>query len=191
MKTVLIGSLMVFLVGFLTARSAKAEGSGEATIGRALVAYFSLSGNSKTIALETYRLIGGDLFEIQTVKPYPERYNDQTDQAKIEQREQARPALKTHVADMGQYDLIVLVYPNWWSSIPMPVATFLEEYDLTGKTILPICSHGGGGLQGVRAITKSAPKAKVLTGLGIAAAGGRNLTGDLTAYLTKLGLTAQ
>ena len=60
-----------------------------------------------------------------------------------------------HVENMDQYDTIILGYPNWWASIPMPIASFLEEYDFSGKTILPFCSHGGGGLgQSQTAIAK-------------------------------------
>ena len=88
-----------------------------------------------------------------------------------------------------QYDTIILGYPNWWASIPMPVATFLEEYDFAGKTILPFCSHGGGRFgQSLTAIAKLAPDAVLADGLAISYSGGSGMPGDVTAWLTEQGI---
>lgn len=106
-----------------------------------LVAYFSWSGNSREIAKSIHKKVGGDLFEIVAATPYPTDYNACLDQSADELKKQYRPPLKTHVANMKQYDVIFLGYPNWWATIPMPVASFLVEYDLSGKTIIPFCSH--------------------------------------------------
>ena len=65
-------------------------------------------------------------------------------EAQEDQHRQARPELSGHVENMEDYDTVILGYPNWWASIPMPIASFLEEYDFTGKQIIPFCSHGGG-----------------------------------------------
>jgi putative NADPH-quinone reductase len=73
---------------------------------------------------------------IECVTPYSWNYNTCLDEALRDQRANARPALKTHVNNMAQYDIILLGYPNWWASIPAPIASFLEEYDLSGKTIV-------------------------------------------------------
>lgn len=111
------------------------------------------------------------------------------DQAQRDQREQARPALSTHVEDMGQYDTVILGYPNWWASIPMPIASFLEEYDFSGKTILPFCSHGGGGLgQSQMAIAKLVPDAVIAEGLAIHYSGGNSMPEDVAAWLEQNGL---
>ena len=85
------------------------------------------------------------MFQIETVQQYPLEHDALVDQAAQEQDENARPELATHIDDLGQYDTIFLGYPNWWGDLPMPLYTFLEEYDLSGKTIIPFCPHGGSG----------------------------------------------
>lgn len=112
--------------------------------GRVLIAYFSWGGNTRGIAEEIAGQTGAELFEITPVTPYSDDYNTVLDEAQRDQKEQARPELADHLENMDDYDVILLGYPNWWASIPMPVASFLEEYDLAGKTIIPFCSHGGG-----------------------------------------------
>lgn len=152
--------------------------------GNVLIAYFSWSGNTKGIAEEIQRQTGADLFEIQLVEPYSTDYNTVLDQAQQDQNEQARPELSTHVENMDQYDTIILGYPNWWASIPMPIASFLEEYDFSGKTILPFCSHGGGGLgQSQTAIAKLVPNAVLAEGLAINYSGGSSMPDDVTKWL--------
>ena len=119
-----------------------------------------MGGNTKGIAEEIQSQTGADLFEIELVNPYSNDYNTVLDEAQRDQNEQARPELANHVEDMEEYDIIILGYPNWWASIPMPIASFLEEYDFTGKTIITFCSHGGGRFgQSLTAISKLAPDA--------------------------------
>ena len=75
-----------------------------------------------------------------------------------------------------QYDTILIGYPNWWASIPMPIATFLESYDLSGKTIIPFCSHGGGRFgQSLTAIAKLSPNSVIGEGLSVHYSGGSTL----------------
>lgn len=89
-----------------------------------------------------------------------------------------------HVEDIDQYQTILLGYPNWWASIPMPIASFLEAYDWTGKTIIPFCSHGGGRFgQSLTAIAKLAPAATMGEGLSIHYSGGSALSDDVHAWL--------
>lgn len=165
-----------------------AESSG----GNVLIAYFSWGGNTRGIAEEIQRQTGVDLFEIQLVEPYSTDYNTVLEQAQQDQNEQARPELSTHVEDMDQYDTILLGYPNWWASIPMPIASFLEEYDFSGKTILPFCSHGGGGLgQSQTAIAKLAPDANIAEGLAINYSGGSGMPEDVSAWLDANGIERQ
>jgi flavodoxin len=187
-------SALLLLAGAFQAGEAQAAGeaapeSGGAAPPRVLVAYFSWSGNSRKIAAEIHRLVGGDLFEIEVASPYPSSYNDTVDLAKEEQARDARPELKSRVEDMSRYEVVILGYPNWWSSIPMPVATFLEANDFTGKTILPFCSHGGSAMgRSVSHIMKLARGATVREGLPIRSDGGRSLERDLKEWLEKSGL---
>ena len=157
--------------------------------GNVLIAYFSWGGNTRGIAEEMQRQTGADLFEIQMTEPYSTDYSTVLDQAQRDQNAQARPALSTHVEDMAQYDTILLGYPNWWASIPRPIASFLEEYDFAGKTILPFCSHGGGGLgQSQTAIAKLAPDAQLREGLAINYSGGASMPEDVAAWLAENGI---
>jgi flavodoxin len=88
-----------------------------------------------------------------------------------------------------QYDTILIGYPNWWASIPMPIATFLESYDLSGKTIIPFCSHGGGRFgRSLTAIAKLAPNSVIGEGLSVHYSGGSTLDDDITAWLKENGI---
>lgn len=125
-------------------------------------------GNTEVIAKKIKDFIGGDLFEINTIKPYPKDYDETIKVAKDELRKNARPELTDTVKNMDDYDVIYLGYPNWWGTFPMAVFTFLESYDFTGKTIVPFCTHEGSGLGGSESdIKKLCPNAKILFGIAI------------------------
>ena len=157
--------------------------------GKILIAYFSWSGNTRGIAREIQAQTGADLFEITPVQPYSSNYNTVLMQAQEDQHRQARPELSGHVPNMDEYDVILLGYPNWWASIPMPVASFLEEYDFSGKTIIPFCSHGGGRFgQSLTAIAKLVPDAVMGEGLSVHYSGGSSLQGDVAAWLKTNGI---
>lgn len=152
--------------------------------GKVLIAFFSWGGNTRGIAREIQSQTGADLFEIELVTPYSSSYNTVLDEAQHDQNIQARPEIKNHVEDFEQYDTILLGYPNWWASIPMPIASFLEEYDFTGKTIIPFCSHGGGRFgQSLTAIAKMAPDSILGEGLSVHYSGGSSLSQDVTDWL--------
>lgn len=102
-------------------------------------------GNMEYMALTIQDAIGGDLFRIETKEAYPLDHEPLVDQAAEEQDENARPELAAHIENPEQYDTILLGYPNWWGDMPQPLFTFLEEYDFSGKTIIPFNSHGGSG----------------------------------------------
>lgn len=157
--------------------------------GKVLIAFFSWGGNTKGIAEEIQSQTGADLFEIELVNPYSNDYNTVLDEAQRDQNEQARPELANHVEDMEEYDIIILGYPNWWASIPMPIASFLEEYDFTGKTIIPFCSHGGGRFgQSLTAISKLAPDAVMGEALSVHYSGGSGLPDDVEEWLRTNGI---
>jgi flavodoxin len=142
-------------------------------------------GNTEVAAKMAQEITGGDLFEICTVKSYPVDYTETTEVATVEKRTNARPELSTHVNNMDQYDTIILGYPNWWGTFPMAVFTFLEEYDFSGKTILPFCTHEGSGLGGSeRDIRKLCPEAKVLPGLAIRGGSVKNAAETIKSWLS-------
>ena len=112
-----------------------------------LIAYYSYSGNTKEVAEAIHERTGGDLFEIKTESSYPDEYRPMTQQAKKEIQDGYRPKLTTSVADISQYDIVFVGSPNWWGTITPQVSSFLENYDLSGKTVVPFITHGGGGVQ--------------------------------------------
>jgi len=143
-------------------------------------------GNAEILAGFAAERTGGTLFEIDTVKRYPAGYNACTDVALEEKNAHARPELKEHLKDADAYDTVVLVYPNWWGTMPMAVYTFLEENGFAGKTILPLCTHEGSGLSGTeRDIACECPEAAV--GRGLAVKGSRAAASQdvVTAWLDR------
>lgn len=122
-----------------------------------LVAYFSLAGeqygvgvveegNTSIIAHMIAEQTDADLFEIKPKTPYPSSYQGLLDVSQQEMRDHARPEIADTVENIDDYDTIFIGYPNWWGDMPMIVYNFLESYDLSGKTIVPFCTHGGSGL---------------------------------------------
>ena len=103
-----------------------------------LIAYFSWSGNSKSEAELIREKTGGTIFEIVREEPYPEDYTECTEVAKKEKEDNERPTIKNPPESLAEYDQIVVCYPIWWHTAPMCVGTFLEKYDLQGKTIYPV-----------------------------------------------------
>lgn len=103
-------------------------------------------GNTEIVAEMIQKVVGGDLFEIDTVKPYSADYTTCTREAQQELRANVRPELKEYLEDLEGYDTIFVGYPNWWGTMPMAMFTFLEHYDLTGKRIIPFCTNEGSGM---------------------------------------------
>ena len=123
------------------------------------------------------------------MKPYSRDYNTCLEQAKQDQQTGARPELKTRITDMARYNVIFLGYPNWWGTMPMPVASFLEQYDFSGKTIVPFVSSGGSGLgRSVADITRLCPSVTIAEGLAVRSNGGASLSSDMDAWLKKIGM---
>lgn len=125
-------------------------------------------GNTEWAMLRLEAMLGGDVFRIDTVHPYPEDYTATVEQSHRELDAGARPELTAQVQDMARYDVVILGYPNWCGTMPMAVFTFLESYDFTGKTLVPCCTHEGGGLgRSVDDIRALCPGAHVLEGVAI------------------------
>ncbi len=103
-------------------------------------------GNTARLAGWIQERTGGDLFSIRVKEPYSSDYDECLNRAAEEKASHARPELVGRVEHMEDYDVIFLGYPNWWYTLPMPVMTFLESYDFSGKTVIPFCAHGTGGL---------------------------------------------
>jgi len=156
---------------------------------KSLIAFFSYSGNTEIIANIIKENVGGELFQIKTVKSYPTNYNGVVDKARQEQNANYRPELSIKVTSMDSYDIIYIGYPNWCSTIPMAVFTFFESYDLSGKTIIPFCTHGGGGMgRSTTDIKKLCPNSNVLEGLAVRGSSVNKARKDVPAWLSEIGV---
>jgi flavodoxin len=149
-------------------------------------------GNTEVVAKMIREMTGGDLFHIEAVTAYPEGYTETTEVARAELRAKARPELTRHLETLAAYDRIFLGYPNWWGTMPMPVFTFLEGYDLSGKTIAPFCTHEGSGLgHSVADIRKTCPQSTVLDGHAIRGGDVRDAKDELAGWLREIGMIAK
>jgi flavodoxin len=148
---------------------AKAEATeAPAKTKKVLVTYFSRSGNTRAMAEQIQKVMGGDIFEIQTVTPYPFEYNAVTKQAKQELESGFKPPIKAKVTNIKEYDIVFVGSPNWWNTIAPPVMTFLSEHDLSGKTVVPFITHAGSGMgRSAADIAKLAPQATLRDGLAL------------------------
>jgi flavodoxin len=156
-----------------------------------LVAYFSYSGNTRVIANQIHKsIVGGSIFEIVTVGPYPNNYDGVVKQAKQEQESGYKPTLKTKVENIESYNVVFIGYPNWWGTIPMSVATFLSGYDFSGKTIIPFCTHEGSRLgRSVTDIIKLCPQSIILDGLAVRGRDVKSAQNEVSKWLRKIGMT--
>ena len=151
-------------------------------MGKTLIAFFSRAdenyfggamryvkvGNTEIVVGLMQDMIEADVFKIEMKNPYSPVYMTCIEEAKKDLREKARPELVRCPDSIDGYDTVILAYPNYWGTIPMAVATFLEKFDFTGKTILPLCTNEGSGMGGSeRTIKQSAPDATVKKGLPV------------------------
>lgn len=153
-----------------------------------LIAYFTRTNNTEKIAEMIQEYTKGDIFKIEVLNPYPEAYRATTDQAKKELESGYLPPLKSKIENLDSYDTIFIGYPIWWGTVPTPMRTFLSENDLSGKTIIPFCTHGGGGAGTSTAdLTALAPKFTVVSdGYVTRNAGAGRTQGEVTQWLDSL-----
>ena len=181
----------------------KKEKATDAKQNKILVAYFSRPGNNyvngtivnlpvgntEVLARMIQEVTKSDIFHINTVTPYPLDYKETTEVARKELQEKARPKLSNRVEAMDLYNVILLGYPNWWGTIPMPIATFLSEYDFSGKIIAPFCTNEGSGLgRSVNDIKHLCPQSIILDGLAVRGGDVRNAQNEASMWLSELGI---
>ena len=146
-------------------------------------------GNAELIANWIAEETGGDLFSIKTQNKYSSDYDECLNQARKERDNNERPALVERVNNIDDYDVIFLGFPNWWYTCPMAVFTFVESYDLSGKTIIPFCTHGTGGLsRTIRDLKNLLPdNCEVLEPIGVYRPEVKNSKSRVLDWLRKLG----
>ena len=146
-------------------------------------------GNTEIVVSLMKELIEADSFKIEMKDPYSPVYMTCIDQAKKDLRAGARPELVSMPESIDEYDTIVLAYPNYWGTMPMAVVTFLEAFDFTGKTILPLCTNEGSGMgSSERDIKKYAPGAELKRGLSITGSEAANSKGSVQRWFSVNGL---
>ncbi len=147
------------------------------------------TGNTEIVCGIMKDLIKADSFKIEMKTPYSPVYMTCIDEAKKDLRTQARPELAAMPGSIDAYDTIVLAYPNYWGTMPMAVFTFLEAFDFTGKTILPLCTNEGSGMgSSERDIKKACPGAAVKAGLSITGSQAANSKTKVEKWLSAGGL---
>ena len=170
---------------------------------KTLIAYFSRAdenyfggamryvkvGNTEIVCGLTQELIEADTFKIEMKDPYSPVYMTCIEEAKRDLRAKARPELTSMPASIDEYDTVVLAYPNYWGTMPMAVFTFLENFDFSGKTILPLCTNEGSGMGGSeRDIRRTCPGADVKGGLSVTGNQAANSRASLQRWLSANGL---
>ncbi|MBE5959674.1 MAG: flavodoxin [Lachnospiraceae bacterium] len=146
-------------------------------------------GNTEIVCNDMKDMIEADIFKIEMKNSYSPVYMTCIDEAKKDLRENARPELSNYLESIDEYDTIILAYPNYWGTMPMAVATFLERYDFGGKTILPLCTNEGSGMgSSERDIKKYAPGAEVKSGLPITGSQAANAKASVEKWLGKNGV---
>ena len=170
---------------------------------KTLIAYFSRAdenyfggamryvkvGNTEIVCGHIKELTNADSFKIEMKNPYSPVYMTCIDEAKRDLRAKARPELVSLPESLDGYDTIVLAYPNYWGTMPMAVFTFLEHFDFTGKTILPLCTNEGSGMGGSeRDLKRVCPGATVKAGLSITGSSAASSAGSVKRWLSANGL---
>ena len=146
-------------------------------------------GNTEIVANKIKDKTDADIFKIEMKKPYAKEYNTCIEEAKVHKRDNARPELLSMPESISEYDTVILAYPNYWGTMPMAVFTFLDAFDFSGKTILPLCTNEGSGMgSSEKDISKLCPNAKLARGLALNGSSVANCDGQVEAWLKANGL---
>jgi flavodoxin len=207
MKKLFLMTLTLFCVGAIM------ELKAQNRTGKILIAYFSWAHNAQPLSRTDRNvdattsasvIVPGDTGKIAEIirnrinapvhiitvdHKYPNNYNDCVDEGNRERRANIRHRLSSHITDMAGYDVIFLGFPNWWYGLPMPVYSFLEGYDFSGKTIIPFVTHGTGGLAGtIRELTAALPKScKILKSYDVYWRNLNSVQSGVNTWLAELG----
>lgn len=172
-------------------------------MGKTLIAFFSRAdenyfggamryvkvGNTEIVCGIMKDMIQADSFKIEMKNPYSPVYMTCIEEAKKDLRDKARPELVRMPESLDEYSTVILAYPNYWGTMPMAVVTFLEHFDFTGKTILPLCTNEGSGMGGSeRDIRRYAPGADVKKGLSVTGSEAANAGPALQRWLSANGM---
>ena len=177
--------LAIAVSGFITIKSLTANKEPEI---RMLIVFYSHTGNAKFVSEHIQALTGADVFELIPVNPYPEEVNATIERARQERESGNLPSLVGRINNFADYDVIFLGSPNWFGTLSLPVLSFLDSYDLSGKTIVPFITFGGGGLMNTITDLKAlAPNATILEAFGVSSRDDvKNSLPDITQWLERI-----
>lgn len=168
-STSLTGESNILIAYFSRIGNTQFDADVDATSSASVTSYGNENmGNCEVAAKISQEITSGDIFFITTTDMYPGGFDETSEQTSQEKSENTRPKLSSHIENMEAYDTIILIYPIWWGDLPQPVVTFLEEYDFSGKTIIPISTNEGSGLGTTpQEIAALCPNAQIAEGISI------------------------
>lgn len=154
-----------------------------------LVAYFSWSGNTRALAEEIQSQTNADLYAIEPATPYTTNYTELAYTISLnEKNNNDRPALQDTTLDLSGYDYIFVGCPVWWGDAPMLIHTFLEQYDFSGKTVIPFCTFATSTGQTLNDIINATPNSSHLEGLGTRGRSSYNAS-TVSSWLQRIGIS--
>lgn len=146
-----------------------------------------ITGNTGLVADYIQKATGGNLFSIHTTEKYSPDYNTVVAQGQEEKNNNARPEISTHLENLDSYNIVFVGFPNWWYGMPMVMYSFFDEYDFSGKTIIPFCTSGGSAFSdAISEIKEAEPNATVLDGLHISGSRAASAENDINEWINGL-----
>jgi len=180
------GDKNILIVYFAVAENSEVDAASSASVRKV---DDEAKGNIRILADTIQRKVGGDFFSIETAKDYPGNINTLIDFAANEQKANERPELVSQIENLDNYDTIFIGYPNWWYDLPMPLYSFFEEYDFSGKNIIPFCTHNGSGFSStIETIEKLEPNATVMKGFTTSQNDVLKVEDDVAKWLDGMGI---
>ncbi|MCL2064732.1 MAG: flavodoxin [Candidatus Cloacimonetes bacterium] len=159
----------------------------ETTDHKMLIVYYSHTGNAKFVAGQIQEITGADIFELIPVHQYPEDVSETINRAREEREAGTLPALVAGIENLTDYDVIFIGSPNWFSTLALPVLTFLDTHDLSGKKVIPFITYGGGGLANTITDLKNlVPHAEVLDEFGVGRDNVQTSQASILEWLTRV-----
>jgi flavodoxin len=157
---------------------------------KALVVYFSRTGNTAEVANQIHASVVSDILRLEVQNPYPDDYEATKKRASEEQAAGFKPALKKRITNIDSYDVIFIGFPIWWAKLPPPIVSFASEHDLSGKTIVPFCTHAGSGFgQTIGELRRLYPKSTLLDGLAVWGRDARTSQDAVSEWLRRIKIT--
>lgn len=162
--------------------------AGSLNAQKVLVLYYSQTSNTKAVAEEIATKLGADIEEVVAVNPYDGDFKATIDRCMKERQEGTTPEIMPIKADLSKYDVIFLGYPIWFGTFAPPIATWLNNVDLSGKQVVPFCTFGSGGLESsIKELETKQPEAKILEGYGVRAARIAAMPNEVDQFLKASG----